>query len=199
MFFKTLKFSKIFVFFKIFEISASLLKKILFDDRNRYILSFTISLTIKVLLFLICISFFANEISNFLRLKAEIDRKFAFNFDTYKTFFICIVWSFNSISISSIHLTCKTSPLIMMTVVRVFFLKTNNDSFEVICLLTPESMIHVLIESVFLAIKAKFMNFRKSDVIQTFSEFFSSSFFSWAARADLFFFAAFFDWRVFVY
>ena len=194
MFFETRKFLKTFVFFKIFEISTSLLKKILFDDRNKYILSFTISLTIKIFLFLICISFFANETSNSLRLKIEIDRKFAFNFDTCKTFFICTFWPFKSTTISSIHLTCSISSLIMMTMVRVSLLKTNNDSFEIMCLLTLESMIHVLSEGVFLTAKAKFMNFRESDVIQTFSEFFSFSFFFWAARADFFFLCCFFFW-----
>ena len=177
---ETRKSLKAFVPFKTFGISASLLKKVLFDDRNRYILPFTIPLAIRIFLFLICTSFFANETSNPLRLRIEIDRRFAFNFDTCKTFFICTFWPSKSIKISPIHLTCSTSSLIMMTMVRVFFLKTNNDSSEIMCLLTPESMIHVLSESVFLTAKAKF------DVIQTFSEFFSSSFF-WAARADLFF------------
>ena len=129
-----------------------------------------------------------------LRLKIEIANKFAFNSNTYKIFFIFIIWSFKFILTLSIHLTISILSLIIMMVIQIIYLIMKNDLSEIICLLIFESIIYSLNEDKSWILKTKLLIVDDFDVIQTSSEFFAFLFF-WAMCAFFFsFFYCLFFW-----
>ena len=135
-----------------FEISFSTIQNVVSIVRKKYIFFLAIFVTIKIFFFRISIFFLWNITEKSFLFKTEIDNKFASKSNTYNTSVITIDWFFKSILISSISWIFRTLSLIIVIVLLIVRLWMKINSFEIICLLTLESMIHFRNESIRLSI-----------------------------------------------
>ena len=126
------------------ESETSLVKKTTWELCSKYVFPLSTPLATKTPFRWISTSLPVKSTRNPFRLRAEIDDRFASRSGTYNTSFIRINWPLMLTFTSSMPYACNFSPLATMTVIWIFCLLINIDSFGVICLLAPEFIIEVM-------------------------------------------------------